>query len=250
MAASTKKIGMIGLCRWALKYAFHRWIPLTGVLATMLLKVGMDVLKPWPMVFLVGYVLPTNPKPMPPWLSSVISSLPGEPTRLQLVNWGVAATVLIFLCSWALGLAGAYANISLGQRMVYDLASDLFAKLQQLSLRFHYSRSVGDNIRRVTADCASVSTIVKDAMLPIVSSIGALALMFVILWRLDPTLTVWAVAVVPFMIAIFYFHARPMLERSYQQQQIEARIYQLAEEIFAAIPVVQAFCREDLNDAR
>ncbi|HEY2951650.1 MAG TPA: ABC transporter ATP-binding protein, partial [Verrucomicrobiae bacterium] len=159
-------------------------------------------------------------------------------------------TVLIFLLSWATGLANAYASISLGQRMVYDLAADLFAKLQQLSLRFHASQSVGDNIRRVTADCACVSTIVKDALLPVASSALTLAAMFTIMWRIDRTLTLLALAIVPYMALVFRIYARPMLERSYLQQEVESRIYEIVEQTFSAIPAVQAFGREEINEQR
>src|SRR5437764_7759199 len=63
------------LCRWVLHYAGRRRGPLVAVLLTMLLKVGLDVLKPWPMIFLVDHVLRTNV--MPPWLASFVSILPG-----------------------------------------------------------------------------------------------------------------------------------------------------------------------------
>jgi ATP-binding cassette subfamily B protein/subfamily B ATP-binding cassette protein MsbA len=245
--ANSKK-GMLNLCLWALSYAVHRWVPLAGVVITMLLKVGLDVLKPWPMVFLVDHVLQT--KAMPAWMSHIVGWLPGELTKTQLVGWSVAATVSIFLLSWAIGLVNAYANISLGQRIVYDLASDLFATLQQLSLRFHASKSVGDNIRRVTADCACVSTIVKDALLPVISSVVAVAAMFNILWHIDAKLALLSLAVVPYMLAVLGYYAQPMLEFSYQQQEEEARIYEIVEQTFSAMPVIQAFGREDLNDRR
>ncbi len=35
----------------------RRWPALAGVVGALLLRVGLDVLKPWPMVFLVDYVL-------------------------------------------------------------------------------------------------------------------------------------------------------------------------------------------------
>ena len=236
------------LCRWVLQYAARRRAPLATVLLSMLLKIGLDVLKPWPMVFLIDYVLQT--KVMPPWLASLVTFLPGPHTTSGLIGWSVLATVLIFLLSWAVGLANAYANISLGQRMVYDLAADLFARLQQLSLRFHASKSVGDNIRRVTADCACISIILKDALLPAASSVVSLGVMFAIMWRIDALLTVLALAVVPCMVLVFQLYARPMLERSYEQQEIESRIYEVTEQTFSAIPVVQAFGREELNDQR
>ncbi len=239
---------MTELVAWALRYAARRTGPLLAVITSMLLKVGLDVLKPWPMVFLVDYVL--RGKTMFPWMEGVVRFLPAHDSSAQLIGWAVAAMLLIFLLSWAVGVITAWANISLGQRMTYDLAADLFAKFQQLSLRFHTSKSVGDNIRRVTADCSSVSTIIKDALLPVVSSVVALASMFSIMWRIDVKLTLLAVAVAPWMVVLFRLYAKPMLDRGAAQQEAEGKIYEVVEQTFSAMPVVQAFSREAVNDGR
>jgi ATP-binding cassette, subfamily B, bacterial len=235
-----------GICGWALGYALRRWLQLAAVTGAMLLKAGLDVLKPWPMVFLVDYVL--QGKLTLPIFAGIADLLPREPSML--IGLAVGATILLFILSWAVGLAGAYAGISLGQRTTYDLAGDLFDKFQQLSLRFHTSKSVGDNIRRVTGDCSCVSVIVKDALVPIVSALITLAAMFAIMWRINPVLTLLAVAVVPYMILVFRKYAPPMMDRSYEQQEVEGEIYSVVEQTFSAIPVVQAFGREDLNDRR
>src|SRR5256884_4124589 len=245
---STRDPGTLRLCGWLMRYAWRRRRQLAVVVTAMLLRIGLDVLKPWPMVFLVDYVL--QGKITSPWFPRLAEMLPGAPTPANLIGWSVGATILIFLCSWAVGLVHAYGNISLGQRMVYDLAADLFARLQQLSLHFHARKSVGDNIRRVTTDCACVSIIVKDALLPFVSALISLVAMFGILWRIDPTLTLLAVLVVPYLALVFRFYARPMMERSYQTQEIEGRIYSIIEQAFSAIPAVQAFGREEFNDQR
>ena len=73
-------------------------------------------------------------QPLSPALAAVVAALPGDGTREALIGWSVAATVVLFLVGWALGVAAAYANIGFGQRMVYDLATDLFSHLQRLSL--------------------------------------------------------------------------------------------------------------------
>jgi len=236
------------LCVWAAGYAFRRRWPLFGVSGSLLLSVVFNVLKPWPMVFLIDYVL--LGREMPPLLERFVEALPGPATPSALIGWSVAGTVIVFLLSWVAGLAATYSNISLGQRMTYDLAGDLFAKLQQLSLHFHARKSVGDNIRRVTSDCGCAAIIVKDALLPAVSSVVSLVLMFGILWRIDVKLTLAAVAVVPFMALAFARYARPMMDRSYEQQESEGKIYDVVEQTFSAIAIMQAFGREAFNDRR
>src|SRR5947207_5557242 len=236
------------LCQWLTRYAWRRWLELLVVVGTMLFKIVLDVLKPWPMIFLVDYVL--QGKITSPIFPRLVVLLPGAHTPENLVGWAVGATVLIFLLSWSVGLANAYANITLGLRMVYCLAADLFAKLQQLSLHFHLRQSVGDNIRRVTTDCMCVSIIVKDALLPVMSALISLMIMFVILWGIDATLTLLALAVVPYMAIVFHLYAQRMMDGSYQQQEIEGRVYNIVEQTFSAIPAVQAFGSEELNDQR
>lgn len=245
---ATKTDGLAQLCWWASTYALRRPLALVAVIVAMLFKVGLEVMRPWPMVFLIDYVL--RGRAMPDPLARFIASLPGNETAQQLIVWSVAATVVLFLFGWLAGVVTAYANISLGQRMTYDLAAELFAKLQQLSLKFHFSKSVGDSIRRVTADCNCVSVIVKDALLPVLSSIVMLVVMFLVMWRIDAPMTLLAIVVAPCMLVVFRLYAKPMMERSYTQQEAEGKIYEVVEQTFSAMPVVQAFTREGSNDAR
>lgn len=231
---------------WALGHALRRKSGLMLVLATMLAKLGMDVLRPWPMKILVDHVL--QGITMPPALDRIVGVLPGAASADGLLIWCIAATLILFLLGWALGLATAYANLHFGQRMVYDVASDLFGHLLRLSLRFHSRRPVGDTIRRVTADCACVSTIIKDALLPLVVSLVSLAVMFVVMWRLDALLTLLALAVVPGMAITLRRYAGPMLDRGYEQQEAEGRLYNIVERTLSAVPVVQAFGQEEESD--
>jgi len=71
-------LGPIQLCLWVLPYAFRRWKQLLIVLITMLLGVGLSVLQPWPMAFLIDHVLKS--KPMPEAMARLVEWLPGSPT--------------------------------------------------------------------------------------------------------------------------------------------------------------------------
>jgi len=234
------------LLRWLSHYALHRWRGLLAVLAIMLARVGLDLLKPWPLKVLVDHGL--GSEPLTPVLARLAAALPASGTREGLIAWSIAATVVLFLLAWAIGVASAYANIGFGQRMVYDLATDLFSHLQRLSLRFHNRHPVGDSLRRVTTDCGCVSTIVKDALLPIVTSVITLLAMFAVMWRMEPRLTLVSVVVVPWLFFVLRRYMQPMIDRSYAQQQTEGRMYEVMERTLSAIPVVQAFGREPACD--
>jgi ATP-binding cassette subfamily B protein/subfamily B ATP-binding cassette protein MsbA len=238
--------GAVRLFAWLSRYALRRRAGLLAVLGTMILNVGLEILKPWPLKVLIDHAL--GEQPLPPALAQGAALLPGSSTREGLVAWSVGATIVLVLAGWAIGVARAYANIAFGQCMVYDLATDLFNKLQRLSLRFHSRQSVGDSIRRVTTDCGCVSVIVKDAFLPLVTSIVTLVAMFAVMWRMEPRLTLVSLAVVPWLVVILRRYMRPMLERSYEQQEAEGRMYGVVERALSALPVVQAFGREPTND--
>ncbi len=214
----------------------------------MYLKIGLDVLKPWPMKFLVDHIL--RGEPLTAAAAHAVELLPGPNTPQAWLAWCVAATVVLFLLVWSLGLAAAIASINFGQRLVYDLAADVFSHLQRLSLRFHSRNPVGDTIRRVTADCACVAVIVKDALLPVLTSVVSLVVMFGIMWQMDATLTLLALAVVPSMIFVFRRYAEPMFERGYEQHQVEGQMYDVVEQALSAIPVVQAYGREEQVNQR
>jgi ATP-binding cassette subfamily B protein/subfamily B ATP-binding cassette protein MsbA len=233
---------MTAICLWSLGYARRRWGALLAVLAVMLAKVGLDVVKPWPMALLVDHVL--HGRPMPERLAGVAALLPGADSREGLLGWCVAATVVLFVLAWAANLASSLAGLAFGQRLVYDLAGDVYAHLQRLSLRYHGRHPVGDTVRRVTTDCGCVSTIAKDALLPVVVTVVSLVSMFAVLIQLDVWMTLLALAVVPGMIFVFRRYAGPMEERSYLHQEAEGKQYVVVEQTLSAIPVVQAFGRE------
>jgi ATP-binding cassette subfamily B protein/subfamily B ATP-binding cassette protein MsbA len=248
-ASAAKHVdGITRVSLWALSYALRRKAGLAGLVAALLAKICLDVLKPWPMKVLVDHVLKSEP--MSPAIAVAVARLPESAAPEELLAWCVGGTVILFLLAWVVGLAATFAGLELGQRMVYDLAGDLFAHLQRLSLRFHIRRPVGDTVRRVTADCGCVATIVKDCLLPVLSALVALVVMFVIMWRLDATLTLLSLAVVPGMVLIFRRYAEPMMQRSYEQHEIEGRVYDVVEQTLSAIPVVQAFAQEEAGDRR
>jgi ATP-binding cassette subfamily B protein/subfamily B ATP-binding cassette protein MsbA len=230
------------LLRYARPYRRH----LAAVLAAMALAVALDVLRPWPMKVLVDQVLGGQAAP----LGGVQAMLPGADSPRGLLAWVALATVAIFLAGTLVATIQAVVGVRFGQRMVYDLAADLFLHLQRLSLLFHSHRPVGDSIARVTADPYGAHLLVNGALLPLLQSAVSLAAMFGVMWALDPVLTLLSLAVMPFLVLAIAVFGGPMRTRTRTRLDLEGRLIASVQQALTAIPVVQAFTREELEHAR
>lgn len=231
-----------------LRYLLPHLGDLAVILVTLVLIIAVEVLQPWPIKLLVDQVL--GQQPMPHMLESLLGYLPGASGTQGLLIVICASTVVIFLSGTLLSLVQHTISIKLGQRMVYDLGADLFLHLQKLSSRFHNRRPVGDMIARVTGDAYCVQMLVIDALLPLLHSLGMLVAMFVIMWQLDPMMTLLSMSVAPFLVLSIKIFAKPMRERSRERRDLEGRMSSVVHQALTAIPAVQAFSREELEHAR
>jgi ATP-binding cassette subfamily B protein/subfamily B ATP-binding cassette protein MsbA len=183
--------------RFLAAYARPHWRAITLLCATMLADIGLELARPWPLKLVIDNVLGHHATP-----SFLTSTLPGSSTPHGLLVWAVAGTVAVFLIGAVSKMLYTYQSLRVGQRMVFELSSDLFAHLQRLSLVFHSRRPLGDTIQRLTGDTYCVSTLVTDALVPAVQALVMLGAMFVVMWTLEPTLALAALAVLPFLAMI------------------------------------------------
>jgi len=229
-----------------LRYARPHGVDVAIVVATMLASVALDVLRPWPLKLLVDQIL--TARSVPAWLAGAAGRF-GDPLTGALA-WICLASVAIFIGEALASTAQAAVSVRLGQRMVYELGADLFLHLQRLSLRFHRGRATGDMIERVTGDPYCVQEIVTGALLPFAQSVVMLAAMFVVMVRLDGTLTLLALGAVPLLLLAVRLFGGPMRERHRERRDREAQLMSVVEQTLSAIPAVQAFTREEAEHAR
>jgi ATP-binding cassette, subfamily B, bacterial len=227
------------------RYARPHARGLSAVIALMLLGTAFDVLKPWPMKLLVDYVLARRPVPRG---AAWIAALPGGTESAGLLAWCAGGTLLLFLALRALGSIRGYIQSGVANGMTYELGAALFDHLQHLSLIFHSRRSVGDLVQRVSGDCGCVSTLVFAVYLPVTSCVASLVTMFAVMWRLDRPLSLLALLAAPPLGMLIRVFAQPMAERRYERRQLEGEMSALAEQTLTALPIVQAFGREEHGD--
>ena len=222
----------------------HRW-QVAWALAQVFLIAGFELLKPWPLQVVIDYVLGGKPAPFGGALGDLLS-LP--PAVLLLI--ACAGIVLVNLGASALTLLHNYTTIRVGQNMVNDLRGDLYAHLQRLSLAYHSRQRVGDLMYRITADSFAVQTMIMNGVLPILSAVILLGGMLIVLFPMDPLLTVLALTVVPILFVLISLFNRKIVEVATEVRDADARVYSLVQWGIAAIKVVQAFTKEEEEHRR
>lgn len=236
--------------RWWIQiagYSLPEGRGLSMVFLLMLIGNVLNVLKPWPLKLIIDYVLKDRPLPE---VVSPIGNLPYGSSSLGLLGWLSAGTVLIFLAFRSINIIQGYASAGVGTRMVYNLGSNIFDRLQRLSLSFHHRQRAGDLIRRVITDSSCVKELVMDTFLPAITSLVSLGIMFAVMWKLDHYLALLSIFAAPLHIFLIRLFNRPMMKRTYRHQELEGEMMALAEQTLTAIPVVQAYGREKFEDKR
>ena len=218
------------------------------ILLMMVLTILVDILRPWPTKLLVDQIL--GHQPLPASVSQILAWLPGQAGPAKLLFWVCVSTVLIYLAGTLVAMGNAAASVSLGQTMTYQLGADLFRHLQRLSLHFHHRRPVGDLALRVNEDALCVQTLVTGAVIPVVYSVLMLAATFMVMWRIEPRMTVLALGVAPLMIVIISLFGERLKVSWRVRRELEGRMSSLVQQTLISLPIVQAFTREDLEHDR
>ena len=222
----------------------HRW-RVGLALAQVFLVAAFELLKPWPLQIVIDYVLGGKTPPAGGPVGELLS-LPAL-TLLLLACIGI---VLVHFGAGALTLWHNYTTIRVGQAMVNDLRGDLYAHLQRLSLGYHGRQRVGDLMYRITADSFAVQTMIMNGLLPILSALVLLGGMLIVLFPMDPLLTVLALTIVPVLFALIAAFNRKIVDVATEVRDLESRVYSLVQWGMSAIKVVQAFTKEEEEHRR
>jgi len=223
----------------------HRW-QVAWALAQVFLVAGVELLKPWPLQIVIDYVLVGKTPPNGGGLLGQFLSLP--PSLLLLL--ACIALVIVHFSAGALTLWHNYTTIRVGQSMVNDLRGDLYAHLQRLSLAYHGRQRVGDLLYRITADSFAVQTMIMNGVLPILSALILLGGMLIVLFPMDPFLTLLSLAIVPVLFALIAGFNKKIVDVATEVRDLDSRVYSLVQWGMAAIKVVQAFTKEDEEHRR
>ncbi|MDP2976341.1 MAG: ABC transporter ATP-binding protein, partial [Anaerolineales bacterium] len=165
-----------------LTYARPYWNQIGGMLVTILLSTGLSLLTPLIFRNMIDVVIP----------SKSINQL----TILAL------ALLLIPALDGGIRVIQRRLNSTVGEGVIYDLRSSLFARLQRMSLRFFTNTKGGELMSRLNNDVVgaqnAISNTIVDIITNVVQTVAILAVMLTLQWKL----TLVSVLILPLFILV------------------------------------------------
>ncbi|NUQ85785.1 MAG: ABC transporter ATP-binding protein [Anaerolineales bacterium] len=163
-----------------LSYARGYWWHIAGMLVTILLTTGLSLLTPLIFRNMIDVVIPAK-----------------DTNRLILLG---VALLAIPAVTGVINVFQRRLNATVGEGVIYDLRSSLFARLQRMSLRFFTNTKVGELMSRLNNDVVGAQNAISNTIVNIVTNlieaIALLAVMLTLEWRL----TVVSVLILPLFI--------------------------------------------------
>jgi ATP-binding cassette subfamily B protein len=186
-----------------------------------------------PPVLIGGYSLPNTMAPV---------------NQVAIAAAGMAITALLrTLFNWA------YALVSgdlVHRRIVVDLRTEVYAKLQRLSLRFYDQQATGSIINRVTGDVQATRTFVDGVLIQLSVLAMSLVVYLTFLLRINVTLTLLCLATTPmvwWMSIRFARSVRPLYDAT--RKRVDDLVLHIAESADGVL-VIKSLGRQETEIAQ
>jgi len=215
----------------------YRW-QVAVALVAIVLKAGADVLGPYLTKVAIDKYLASHKEAhsvLDRWLS---------PRPLTGIAQIAAIYVGLLLFSFLLEFAQTYIMQWTGQKVMFDLRSQIFRHLQRLHISFYDKNPVGRLVTRVTSDVDALNEMFTAGVVSIFEDIFVLAGILIIMLNMS-----WRLALITFAVLPLIFYATSIFRRkvrdSYRRIRVAiARINAYLQEHVTGIVVLQLFNRE------
>ena len=161
----------------------------------------------------------------------------------------IAMLVVVAVLAIASG-ARYYLVMTLGERVVADLRSDLFAHLTRLDPGFFDAEKTGEIASRLSADTtqlkATFGSTASIALRNLFMFVGAIGMMVVT----SAKLSAFVLAAIPIIVLPLFAAGRAVRQRSRRAQDTLADATAFATESLSAVRVMQSFVAEDFTAKR
>jgi ATP-binding cassette subfamily B protein len=209
---------------------------------------ALVALQPWPIKVIVDSAL--QGQPLPGAIQRFFAAVAYQPTPAGLVTIFALASMTVaglhlLSESWL-----AWNWTRAGRRMVFDLAEEMFARLQRRSLLYHSRTPVGDTMNQIGKDSWCVYLLLDAAVISPLSAMCAVVGMSWLMAHLDQSLAIVALLSAPLMVLASFLLGKPLRAAASLKREIEGRLASHLHQTLSGIPVVQSFVQEEREQDR
>ena len=185
-----------------------------------------------------------------PWLTRIAldDAIPNGdgPLLAKLAGAYVAAIIAGFFLMYGQTMLTTW----LGQRVMYDLRTEIFRKLQHMDLRFFDRNPVGRLMTRITSDVETLNELFSSGVVAVFGDVFTLGFILAAMLYMDWRLALVTFSVLPFVaLTAFLFRAR--IRTAYRDIRVRlARLNSYLHERLTGIAVVRLFNREEADAER
>ena len=145
--------------------------------------------------------------------------------------------VIKAVCTYIVGYYGHVVGI----RMQQDMRRDLFDKYQKLNFTYFDNHKTGDLLSRLTGDLQNVSELAHHGPENLLLAVLMLAGSFIILFRINVTLTLIMFAIIPFIILFTVLSRRSMFAAMKNSRKEMANVNSVLENSITGIRETKAY---------
>lgn len=161
---------------------------------------------------------------------------------------GLRQIALLYLTALLLGFALQYGQTYLmqytGQRVMFDLRTQIFDHLQRLDIRFYDHSPVGRLVTRVTADVDVLNELFSAGIVAVFGDVLTLAFVGAAMISLSPALTLASFMVAPLVVLVTFLFRRAARDANRRIRVAIAKINAYLQEHISGMAVVQLFNHE------
>jgi ATP-binding cassette subfamily B protein len=208
--------------------------------AAILIKAASDVAGPY--LVKVGvdtYMSGPTDRTRLSWLAHHLSTAP------MLGITQIAAIYLAtLLFTFSLELLQTYLMQWTGQKIMFDMRSQIFRHLQRMSPAFFDKHPVGRLVTRVTSDVDALNEMFTSGVLAIFDNSFVLIFITIIMLRMSWPLALLTLAVIPAILYVTKIFRAKVRESYRRQRAATAKINSFTQEYVSGMSIVQLFNRE------
>ena len=180
----------------------------------------------------------------------VIDKIIPDPSRHHEFYFWIVIALLGFLTKDGLNMLRIFINNTFEQRVIFDIRSDLYAKIQRLPLRWFDSRRTGDIMTRVVEDVTNMERVLIDGVEQgLVAALQVLGI-GVYLFVLHPTVAMWATLPVPMLALGAWIYSTCGRDRYRNQRDATSDLNSLLHDNISGVRQIKAYAAESAEHAR